>query len=236
MENGTYQRSATCQYTGDIAIGQKFSKTLEAWKVKEKRKGVALSYCWVSEAQMKRQEKFGGIGDIHYHLIVNRRLKYNNGTFSDLETFKWLQSNWCAQVGVESNNAVHVDPIPDNANSIPAYLAKYMGKGQERAILSRRFQATQDLTKYKPIKLSGPPEDVTLLTENTYTTKDGFDICTRYYNTREVLEVYAGLMKDESNYTGTRTDERFTEEAILNRAIGRQNKRLHGRTVPLGLS
>jgi len=202
LQEGTYQRAATCEQTGDIVIGQCFSKTLEAWKVKEKRKGKALSYVWVAEAQMKRQEKFGGIGDIHYHLIVNRKLKNENNTFSDRQTFNWLQENWCKQIKAEANNCVHVDPVPDYANSIPAYLSKYLGKGNQRPILSRKFQATQDLTHFKPIKLHSFPEGLTMHSESVYTTPEGFDIVTRYFNTREVLEMYAHLMHDEFNFTG----------------------------------
>jgi len=218
LENGTYQKSPTCNKTGDLVIGKMFSKTLEAWTTKEKRKsGDKLSYVWVSEAQQKRQEKFGGCGDIHYHLIVNRKFKNDykgsNGKFNFVsqdafDQFQWLQSNWCNQVGAKANNAVHVDPLPDYARSIPAYMSKYMGKGQDRAIVSRRFQATQDLTKFKTIQLTSLPEEITLINEKVFTTPDGFDIFTRYFNTREVLEMYGHQMVDQSNYTASRGNGR----------------------------
>lgn len=203
--NGVYQYSPTCFYTGDVSVGSAFSRTLEAWKKREKRKGVTLSYVWVAEAQMKRQEKYGGIGDLHYHLVVNRKLKHDNGKFADRETFEWLQENWNSQLLLKQqvNNSVHVDPIPNFANSIPAYLSKYLGKGKSRAIVSRQFQSTHDLSAYKPIQLTSPP-DLDMIRESVYTTPTGFDVVTRYYNTTETLETFAHLMKDESNFSSTR--------------------------------
>jgi len=202
LENGTYQKNALCDITGDLVIGSKFSKTLEAWKMKEKRKGNSLSYVWTAEAQMKRQAKFGGIGDIHYHLVINRKLKHDNGKFADLQTFDWLQDNWNKQLGTNSNNCIHVDPVPDYVSSIPAYLSKYLGKGSQRAIVSRKFQATQDLTRFKTIRLTSIPEGIRLIRESVYTTPEGFDVVTRYFNTSEVLETYGHLMFDEYNFTG----------------------------------
>lgn len=214
LAGGVYQGSPTCIVSGDIAIGQMFSRTLEAWKVKEKRRGVDLQYVWVAEAQMKRQQKYGGCGDIHYHLVVNKKLKNDRGWFVDRETFIWLQNNWCEQVHVKADNCVHVDPIPDGASSIPSYLSKYMGKGEQRAIVSRKFQATQNLTKYKPIKLSTPP-DLDIIREVTFTTPSGFDVVSRYYNTREILEQYAEAMRDESLFSASRGNGRsLTEHAM----------------------
>lgn len=219
LENGTYQRDPLCSTTGDLEVGKMFSRTLEAWKRKEQREnpGQRFSYVWVSEAQKKRQEKFGGCGDIHYHLVVNRKFKNDfkgsNGKFNftsneSFDRFQWIQENWCKQVGVYADNAVHIDPIPDFANSIPAYMSKYMGKGQDRAIVSRRFQATQDLTRYATVKLNTLPDDITLINEKVITTPDGFDICTRYFNTREVLELYGHHMIDQSTHNTSRGNGR----------------------------
>jgi len=210
-EMGTYQRSTTCSDTGDLAVAELFSKTLEAWKTKEKRKSNAttwrlsgdstpahrhnLSYVWCAEAQMKRLAKYGGVGDLHYHLVVNRKLKHDNGQWHDFETFQWLQDNWNNQLGTSARNCVDVRPIPERITSIPAYLSKYLGKGYQRRIISRTFQATQDLTRYKPIHLDTLP-DARMTRETSYTTPEGFDICSRYFNTREVLEQYAGYMHE----------------------------------------
>jgi len=215
LENGTYQKNPMCDKTGDIEVGKMFSRTLEAWKKKEHRKNPnqKFSYVWVSEAQTKRQEKFGGCGDIHYHVIVNRKFKndfhdkkgkFNFVNMEAFREFEWLQNNWCNQVKVTSNNCVHVDPLPDYANSIPAYVSKYLGKGQDRAIVSRRFQATQDLTKFATITLDNLPDDITLINEKVLTTPDGFDICTRYFNTREVLEMYGHHMLTQSTLNVSR--------------------------------
>lgn len=209
LANGIYQNSFDCPDTGDIAIGKAFSKTLEAWKQREKRKGSGLfSYVWVAEAQQKRSEKFGGPGDLHFHLIVNRKFKNDykgaNGKFNFVdtekrETFDWIQLNWCKQIKAYSNNCVHVDPLPDFANSIPAYMSKYFGKGQCRPLVGRKFQATQDLSKFKPIQLTQFPEGITLIREKQYITPEGFEINTSYFNTREVLELYGGHMSDTLN-------------------------------------
>jgi hypothetical protein len=207
LENGIYQKSVTCCDTGDLAIGKAFSRTLEAWKVKEKRRGFPLSYVWVCEAQMKRQAKFGGVGDLHYHLIVNRKLKHDNGHWCDRKTFQWLQDNWNKQLGTNAQNAVHVDPLPGYMKSIPAYLGKYLGKGVQRPIISRKFQATQDLTQFAPIKLNQLPDDLTLIRETTYTTPTGFDVQQRYYNTSETLETYGHHFLDQSRWNGARYNE-----------------------------
>lgn len=231
-----FQDSAHCTTTGDLAVSKAFSKTLEAWKVKEKRAGNFLSYVWIAEAQTKRQEKFGGIADIHFHLVCNRKLKHNNGRFADLKTFDWLQSNWCKQVGVYANNCVHVDPIPDGANSIPAYLSKYMGKGEQRPIFARKFQATQDLSAYVPVKLNHVPDDLTLIRETTYTTPTGFEVCQRYFNTRETLELYGHHFQEQKQWNVSRTGRKFTQEAINARMIDRILRQQYPDHFAMGLS
>lgn len=221
LAGGIYQRDPDCPETGDLIITGKFSKVLEAYALRSKRAGDKLSYAWVSEAQTKRSLKFGGSGDIHYHLIVNKQLKDDRGKVTDKNTLFWLQNLWCEHVGVHAKNCVHVDPLPDYINSTPAYLSKYLGKGTQRMILSRRFNASRDLTKFKPVTLSNLP-DCELMGSYDYTTPTGYEMTVRYYNTREVLECYGSAMLAESELDGTRTDKNFTTAAIIERAITRQ--------------
>jgi len=167
------------------------------------RNDLRLSYVWVAEAQMKRLEKYGGVGDLHYHLIVNKKLKHDNGNWADYDTFQWLQDNWNSQLGTSARNCVDVKPIPERVNSIPSYLSKYLGKGHQRRIVSRSFQATQDLTMYAPIHLNAIPE-ASLVRETTFTNEQGFDINSKYFNTRDVLEQYASLMREAGSLRGVR--------------------------------
>ncbi len=224
LQDGTYQRSPECELTGDLAITQKFSKVLEAYSLRVKRAfGEKMSYVWVSEAQMQRQEKFGGCGDIHFHLVINQDLKNNAGRFVDYETFVWLQSLWCKHIGVDANNCVHVDNIPDELSSIPAYLSKYLGKGSQRRIMSRRFAASRDLTKYKPVTLQDFPGGVDLV-RSVEKQADGFKYVMHYFNTSQVLDTYGAHMEDESRFTNT-TRGRARDLNAQQAAIRAENKR-----------
>jgi hypothetical protein len=111
----------------------------------------------------------------------------------DSDTLQWLQDLWCKHVGVSAKNCVDVQPIPDTANCIPAYLSKYMGKGSQRMILSRRYAATRDLTRFKPVDLTGLP-DAELIRTVEFTTPSGHIVQSHYFNTREVLELYGSAM------------------------------------------
>jgi len=171
---------------------------------------------WVAEAQQERQEKFGGIGDIHFHLITNAYIP-----------IKWITAAWSKLLGADSKSCVHVDHIPGHVNSVPNYLAKYFGKGVQRKILSRRFSCTRDLSGVSPIKLKRLPEG-TLLKHKTYTTKQGFEINFYYYDTGEVLANYLGFMQEEASVKGvTRTSKDFTEPAILARSLNRDSRTKH---------
>jgi len=78
-QNGTYQAAPDCEKTGDLAVKANFSKLLEALTVKLKRdpafKGFEFAYCWASEIQESRRAKFGGCGEIHFHMLSNIILK-----------------------------------------------------------------------------------------------------------------------------------------------------------------
>lgn len=212
---GIYQDSPTCEHTGDIAIAQKFSKVLEAWSVRTKRQGRKLSYVWVAEAQMERQEKFGGCADIHFHLVTSELVKGKFGV-TDLDTLQWLQSLWCEHVGATSNNCLHVDYITPDVNSMPAYMSKYMGKGSQRRIISRTYQASRDLSRFKPIKLNELPK-VSLVNSKDMYFPNGYELTAYYYSTSEVLELYAEDMYFESSVTQSVSNKNFTPEAISKR-------------------
>jgi hypothetical protein len=223
LDSGVYQRSSTCQETGDIAIAAKFSKVLEAWSMRVKRQGRKLNYVWVAEAQTKRQEKFGGIGDIHFHLVASERVKGKYGV-TDKETLNWLQSLWCEHVGATATNCLHVDYITPQVNSMPAYMSKYMGKGSQRKILSRTYQASRDLSAIKPIKLNELPKGVDLVNQKDMYFDNGFEVTAYYFNTGQVLEVYGSDMQDEGHFTQTISNKHFTDEAIMKRKYRRDMK------------
>lgn len=229
IDNGYYQQSASCENTGDLVVTAAFSKVLEAYALRLKRLyGDKLYYVWVSEAQMERQEKFGGIGDIHFHLVVNQKYKedvpyevINNRAryaFVDddaRDEIMWMQSLWCKHLGIENSlNSVHVDPIPDNVNSIPAYLSKYLGKGTMRKIVSRRFGCSRNLSKYKPITLEHAP-GVELINRQVKDF-DGYKVTMDYYSTADVMELYNKAFQDESDFVGGSKGRAgdFTEAAI----------------------
>lgn len=224
-DDGTYQRDVDCPLSGDLAINSLFSMVLEMYALRTKRKGAKLSYVWVAEAQTKRQEKYGGVGDIHYHVIVNQRIKSPNGAVTDLETLQWLQSAWCDAIGVTSNNCLHVDPIPEDVRSMPAYLCKYLGKGSQRMILGRQFACTRDLSKFKPITLRTLPR-CELETVKDSVTQDGFEMTAYYFNTQEILESYGAMFLDEHKMEVTRTGKAFTPSKIQARSYKRLMRQL----------
>jgi hypothetical protein len=221
---GYYQDNAK----QDIAIGQAFSRTLEAFSIRLKRSGKKLSYVWVAESQTKRKNKYGGIGDLHYHLIANVRIKsdpnkyFPRGQVIDQNTLDWLQDNWTNQIGVSSSNCVDVEPIPDYVNSMPSYLSKYLGKGAQRFIHSRQFGCTRDLSKFQPIILHELPE-VDLMSESVYKTSQGFEVVSRYYHTQQVLEQYGSIMAVRQPVKVDH-DPNFHHSAITDRATKRHER------------
>jgi hypothetical protein len=226
IAGGTYQRDFDCPETGDLIVAEKFSKVMEAFALRSRRLGEKLSYVWVAEAQMKRKEKFGGIGDIHYHCVINKELKGANNHFTDFDSFQCLQALWNSHVGVTANNSLDVKPLPEGINSIPAYMSKYLGKGSQRMIIARQFAASRDLTRFKPIALTHLPVDCELISERDYISPTGYETSLRYFNTRDVLEQYGGLMAEQSQHEVTRTGKQFTPAAIIERGINRQRRSL----------
>lgn len=214
ISDGVYQSHPLNSATGDKVVTEKFSKVLEALQVRFKRSGRKLLYLWVSEAQKERAEKFGGCGDLHFHLIVNQSYKdyargWKDGKYwrypfisaQSQSEIEWMQNLWCEHIGATSNNCVHVDPLPDGIDCIPSYLSKYLGKGVQRQIFSRRFAASRDLTKFKPVTLANLPDDCEFLRESRK-EKDGYTLVANYFKTSDVLDNYGALMLDESKFYG----------------------------------
>lgn len=220
----TYQRDPGCPETGDVAIGKRFSKLLEAWSKRVIRKGDRLSYAWVAESQKERGQKYGGPGDIHYHLVCNQEIKRDNGTRNgilvDRKYFESLQALWCDHLGARSSNCIDVKPIPAGIRSIPAYISKYMGKPGDRRILSRQYFSTHDLSQYQPIHLTSLP-DLPLVTKRDYVTPDGYEGTSYYFETSEVLHAWGELMAGQGALETDRgtTDPAFTSEAITARYV-----------------
>jgi hypothetical protein len=222
-----YQTSSTCRYTGDIAVTSQFSKLLENCSVVIKRhRKEKFSYVWVSEAQQQRQEKFGGVGDLHFHLVTD--------SFIPVE---WLRDSWNSLLGTDSKNCVHVDAIPTSVRMLPNYLAKYMGKGTQRKILSRRFSCTRDLSSFAPITFKRLPHDLTCEKETHFTTPKGYDVSMYYFNTTEVLEQYGAEMQHQASISGTASDSNFTPDQIewrsMKRDHGQKSKAINKTYIPL---
>lgn len=214
----TYQVSPHCEKTGDLAVTRIFSKMLHAIKARIERSsppnGVRkFSYVWTSEAQMKRQEKFGGVGDLHFHLVTNSFIP-----------IAWLQSTWASYFpGSEENrNAVHVEKIPLGIKSIPAYLVKYLGKGSPRQIFSRRFGSTRDLSALVPIQVKTLPASLQPITAKMFTRPDGYEVTSYCFDTSEILRLYSPYMVDEKAFQGTRAGRNFTQAAINSRKFKRE--------------
>lgn len=228
----TYQVSPYCEDTGDLAVTKIFSKMMEAIAVKVKRSArpnqvSKFSYVWCSEAQMERQAKFGGVGDLHFHLVTNQ--------YIDIQ---WLQATWSAYFPdcQDHRNSVHLEPIPPGINSVPAYMAKYMGKGSCRRIYSRRYGCSRDLSALVPIRLNHLPDSLQAITQKIYTQANGYESVCYYFNTAEILARYGRFMSDEKDFNVTRGGRNFTPGAIASRKFVREikeNQRRHAAEVGL---
>jgi hypothetical protein len=241
---GIYQNSATCETTGDLAVTRTFSKLLENVAVNIKRKypetvdtetgevipGKKFSYVWIAEAQMQRQKKFGGAGDIHYHLVTNSYVP-----------IVWLTDYWSTLLQVNSKNCVHVESIPSTVSSIPSYLAKYLGKtthkgeNTQRKIVSRRIGASQDLTAYAPIKFNYLPEG-NIIREHHFATPTGYETSMYYFNTAGTLARYGQLMKDEKKLKNTSSNKHFSNDEIAWREVARKKRQALLYSKPLNLN
>lgn len=227
----TYQISPHCRDTGDLVVTATFSKLLEAVAARIKRSSrpneeKKFSYVWIAEAQMKRQAKFGGIGDLHFHLVTNQRIDIT-----------WLQSTWSAYFSTpENRHSVHAEPIPRAINSIPAYLAKYLGKGSPRRIYSRRYSSSQDLSAFRPITLRTLPSDLQPIRTKILPQASGYEVTVSYFNTEAVLKRYGRIMREEHEFQVTRSGQNFTPSAINSRKFKREiveNQRRYAAKVGL---
>lgn len=215
----TYQESVTSSVTGDIAVTAKFSKVLENISINVKRtRKEKFSYVWVSEAQMKRQEKFGGVGDLHFHLLTDQYLPIEQ-----------IRGDWNRFLGTASLSCVDLDVIKpwdksgDMVRTLPNYLSKYMGKGSQRRIVSRRFGCSRDLSSFSPITFKRLPNDLTCEKETHFTTPKGFECSMYYFNTTEVLEQYGALMQAQTALNGRSNDPNFTADQIEWRGMKRKH-------------
>jgi hypothetical protein len=212
----TYQESVSCSVTGDLAVTEKFSKLLEntAINIKRHRKGEKFSYVWVSEAQTKRQEKFGGVGDLHFHLLTTNYVP-----------IELIRAHWNDLLGTNSKSCVDLDIIPKDVRTLPNYLAKYMGKGSQRRILSRRFSCTRDLSSFAPIKFRYLPPGMQPEKEVHFTTPSGYEVNTYYYNTYQTLDMWVDYMYEQKQTEHDDTnDPNFSESDISMRTQKRAHK------------
>jgi hypothetical protein len=235
---GIYQNSSTCETTGDLATTRTFSKLLENVSVNIKRNNPEtvdretgeitpkkFSYVWVAEAQMLRQKKFGGAGDIHYHLVTDAYIP-----------IVWITNYWSELLKEKSKNCVHVEHIPPGKiNSIPAYLSKYLGKGSQRTIVSRRIGTTADLSGYAPLKFNVLPAG-TIEREQHFTTASGYETSMYYFNTYETLNNYGELMQSEKRLKNTSSNKHFNNDQIAWREVFRKRKQLEMYSKPLNLN
>jgi hypothetical protein len=226
----TYQASPRCPDTGDLAVTSKFSQCLDAIRlhVKRKKKNQRISYTWVAEIQMKRKAKYGGPGDLHFHLVTDQRLPV-----------KWLRALWHGyfpDCNNTSGGGVDIKVIPTGVDSVPAYLAKYLGKGSDRRLFCRRFARSRDLSSLVPVHLSALPASLEPIRTTIVSQANGYETALYYFNTREILEEYGAAMMDEKKFQVTRGGREFTAAAIASRKFNReikQNKKRYAETVGL---
>ena len=178
----------------DLFYSQKFSMLLETYRTRYKRHGNSSKknpqggfqdYVWCAEVQKQRKDYQA----IHFHLLTHVYIP-----------IKEINSYWCDLIGQSSRNAVDVQHVPQNINSIPAYMCKYFTKQtyrdadgeirKMRPVKCRSFGSYQEL-KLEPVILDRPPENP--LYTQSYSVQHGdreLEICLRYYNTREILDTF----------------------------------------------
>jgi hypothetical protein len=170
ISHGIYQKSNDCELTGDKFITANLSRLLESLTLKIQRdRGIKISYVWSAERQHERKIKFGGVGDLHFHIFTNLTIKkgffdkaagkYYN-TFLDGDLLAWLQKNWCELLNVPTaNNCIDVRPISGNMESVVSYIAKYLSKEKsEIPIISKKWSSSKDLVKLRPVKSNALPD------------------------------------------------------------------------------
>lgn len=182
------------QIHDDRYYSSKLSMLLENYRTRFKRNGIASKknvrggikdYVYCAEVQKQRTD----FQAIHFHLLTH--------AYIDI---KEINSYWCDLIGQSSRNAVDVQHVPQNIQSIPAYMCKYFTKqtyrdtsGQiqkMRPVQCKSFNASQGL-KLQPVTLDHPP-GIPLYTQS-FTVQDGKEkreINLRYYNTREILDTF----------------------------------------------
>jgi len=159
----------------DRDVGENFSRLLENLKVRHN----LTSYVWVAEIQSLNTY------NIHYHLAAACRVDP-----------VWLSDYWSGLFGVPDNrNSVDLERVRSDARSVSNYLAGYFSKeGNARNIYTRKHGATRDLTKFRGVVVSEPPN---FIREKTF--KYNVEINGRlhemngcYFNTRQTIDFYLG--------------------------------------------
>jgi len=167
----------------------KLSMLLENYRTKHKRghpEGFS-DYVYCAETQQR--------GSIHFHLLAPAYVP-----------IKGLNNYWTDLIGQRSSNAVDVQHVPSEINSIPAYMCKYFTKQtytnpagelcSHRSVQCRSFNSSKGLRmKCVPLEaLPGKPlaEQVKHFDRLDKSTGElvRTEIVLRYYDTRETLDRY----------------------------------------------
>lgn len=178
----------------DLFYSSRFSMLLENYRTRYKRHGISTKknpqggicdYVWCAEVQKKRKDYQA----IHFHLLTHAYIKVSE-----------LNAYWCDLIGQHSRNAVDVQYVPQDINSIPAYMCKYFTKQtyrdddgniqKMRPVKCRSFGTSKAL-KLQPILLDSPPGEP--LYKQIFAVRQGdkdVEITLRYYNTREILDTF----------------------------------------------
>jgi len=170
LSHGIYQKSNDCEHTGDKITTANLSRLLESLTIKiQREQSIKISYVWSAERQQERKLKYGGIGDIHFHIFTNLTIKkgyYDKAagkyytSFMDKELLSWMQKSWCELLNVPTaNNCIDVRPISGNMESVVSYIAKYLSKEKsDIPIISKKWSSSKDIVKLRPVKSTALPE------------------------------------------------------------------------------
>jgi len=170
LTGGIYQNANDCPETGDKITTANLSRFLESLTLKIYReRNIKISYVWSAERQHDRRAKFGGVGDLHFHIFTNLTIKkgyYDKPaakyytTYLDRELLSWMQKSWCELIRVPmTNNCIDIRPISGNMESVVSYIAKYLSKEKsDIPILSKKWSSSKDLKRLRPVKSTVLPE------------------------------------------------------------------------------
>lgn len=204
---GIYQNSNICEATGDKAVTKNLSRFLESLQKKYYREhGFLVSYVWAAERQQERKKRYGGIGDLHFHIFTNLSVKqgfYCKKRKKDITTkfntqlLSWMQNTWCNLLSVPfTDNCIDIRPISGNMESVCSYIAKYLSKSDlyQVPILSKKWSSSKDLKKMKPVQSTILPDcKLYRIHENEVLDKSTGEVFTMpiyYFDSFEIKEKY----------------------------------------------